>query len=369
MPSHIHVIEAEEAVAFEEPEFAQSPDDLDKDIFPRELSTIESIEELAFVLSKFLLISSLFSLGSDMLAQHVEGKRLFVQRPSPPPPPPPTGVSDGDDMEHRAPYDWRRSARYMGTGTLFVGCAQFIRLGIIAQLFDPKDHTLATVLKKTAINQFIMSPLVNGAAMFTLTYIRFRDSGKAWEKLQADFCEAQLVAYTIKPLGNFCAFFFFPDNLTGQLVITRSVAFLYNTYFSVVAHRDEHPEAGEVEEWIEEDGEGLGSDGKSQKWWWNSLTHETRWTDPITGKCTQATPPPERTGETPLHSYRRADSPRWSQRSPSRRSKGSAFGSSRGTPLPPGAGDDMGLGSSIPDTPSHQRVRIRRACTVPWWPW
>eukprot|EP00756_Hemistasia_phaeocysticola_P047697 Hpha_TRINITY_DN22163_c0_g1::TRINITY_DN22163_c0_g1_i1::g.103564::m.103564 len=272
--------EIRELMWFSEPEIALSPDDLDRDIFPQELTAFESFESAALVLGKFVVVSCVFSFGSDACAQYLQGRRWCVAKPEPPPLPAASLRSTpGDKLVTRpVPYDWSRTIRYMGTGTVFVGASQFLRLGLIAHIFDPKDTSIRTVIHKTAVNQFLLSPVVNAGAMFMVVYSRDRDCEYAWEKLKDDFCEAQMASYCVKPLGNLLAFLLFPSSMTGQLLITRSVAFFYNIYFSILTHRDIHGE--HVHEWVEET--GWEKDGRSgdEKWYWHTETHATQWWDP-----------------------------------------------------------------------------------------
>eukprot|EP01062_Namystynia_karyoxenos_P077693 TRINITY_DN786_c0_g2_i1.p2 TRINITY_DN786_c0_g2~~TRINITY_DN786_c0_g2_i1.p2 ORF type:complete len:320 (+),score=101.39 TRINITY_DN786_c0_g2_i1:187-1146(+) len=272
-------LENEEIEMLISPEFAGSPDILDGVIFPRDLSAFESAEAVLWVIGNFVVVSCVFSFASDCMAQHVQGRRFCVGKPPcPPPPPGGPGIGPGDGGKRPLPYDWKRSFQFMGTGTIFVGGAQFIRLGLIRTMYDPNDRSLRTVLEKVALNQFILSPVVNCGAMFTLVYCQYRDCAYAWEKVKDDFCEAQMVAYTVKPLGNFIAFFCFPGNLMGQLLVTRTVALAYNTFFSVLVHRDLQGE--HVVEWVKEKGWKEGEEEGDEEWYWETETHKAQWTDP-----------------------------------------------------------------------------------------
>ena len=211
-----------------QPEVAMSPDDLEFDLLPEDL--LEETELATVVLlGRFLIINAVFSLGSDMVAQTV-----IEEKPS-------------------SQYNWERTGYYIATGTVFVGMSQFFRLYLIRSIFAD-DTTLKTALEKTCFNQLLLSPIVNAGAMAAVQFTRTWSWLDVKQKLYQDYWEAQLVGYAVKPVGNLAAFVLFPTNIVGQLVITRVVAFGYNTYFSVVSHKDIRKTVSENEE--EDDGDG-----------------------------------------------------------------------------------------------------------------
>eukprot|EP00759_Apiculatamorpha_spiralis_P054995 PhF_6_TR7190/c0_g1_i1/m.10744 len=139
------------------------------------------------------------------------------------------------------PFDWPRAFKFAFTGVIFCGVVQFIRLEFIDVIFPRKgEQTLTMAIYKTVFNQLIFSPIVRVASMSTIQYMKTRDCNDVKLKLKNDFFEAQAVSYAVKPIGNFLAFWIFPHNLVGQAVMIRSVAFVYNVYFSYKANREVH---------------------------------------------------------------------------------------------------------------------------------
>eukprot|EP01064_Diplonema_japonicum_P031553 TRINITY_DN5698_c1_g1_i2.p1 TRINITY_DN5698_c1_g1~~TRINITY_DN5698_c1_g1_i2.p1 ORF type:complete len:246 (+),score=48.32 TRINITY_DN5698_c1_g1_i2:54-791(+) len=195
-----------------EPDVAMSPEALEVDLLPMDFTDDESGLTLLVLLGRFSLISALFSMGSDVCAQSLEGKPL---------------------REH----NWSRTGKYMVTGTVFVGLTQFARLSFIDKIFQGSSHTITVALEKTILNQFVLAPIVNAGAMAAIEFSQTYSTATVMARLRANYCEAQIVGYAVKPLGNLTAFLLFPSNLVAQLVITRTVAFGYNTYFSIVTHR------------------------------------------------------------------------------------------------------------------------------------
>jgi hypothetical protein len=155
----------------------------------------------------------------------------------------PAAPTDGALKELPEPFDWNRAFKFAFTGVIFCGVVQFVRLEIIDVIFPKNEGTTFTMaIYKTLFNQLIFSPVVRIASMSTIQYMKTRDCGDVKLKLQNDFFEAQAVSYAVKPVGNFLAFWIFPHNLVGQAVMIRSIAFIYNVYFSYKANREVHPE-------------------------------------------------------------------------------------------------------------------------------
>eukprot|EP00760_Papus_ankaliazontas_P010897 PhM_4_TR14563/c0_g1_i1/m.45604/K13348/MPV17; protein Mpv17 len=228
--------------------------------------------DYASTLGQMIALNAGFSFSSDVVAQLLEGKRCCgptkaaVSHSAPASPT--TGVAvkedppivvqepakeDGAEVssstsgsteeieELPEPFDWERAIKFACTGVIFCGVMQFIRLEIIDAVFPKgKEMSWQMALYKTAFNQLIFSPIVRAMSMSTIQYIKTRDCNDVALKLKNDFFEAQAVSYAVKPVGNFLAFWIFPHNLVGQAVMIRSIAFIYNVYFSYMAHKEVH---------------------------------------------------------------------------------------------------------------------------------
>eukprot|EP01065_Artemidia_motanka_P025781 TRINITY_DN30746_c0_g1_i1.p1 TRINITY_DN30746_c0_g1~~TRINITY_DN30746_c0_g1_i1.p1 ORF type:complete len:385 (+),score=121.25 TRINITY_DN30746_c0_g1_i1:70-1155(+) len=246
--------------------------------------------DVVLPLAEFVGMNAAFSFGSDVTAQLFEGRRLWARRRRPAEAAaeadrpvakrrrPRRNVLDlgsprsesGSDSscgvtseERSAPdetqdegqpergpaaeevIDYGRSAAFAGTGVVFCGVAQFIRLRVIDEVFEAGDQSLATAVAKTGVNQLVFSPVIRAASMATITYHATRDWSCVRERLRDDFCEAQTVSYMVKPASNLVAFVLFPNHILAQAVVMRTASFAYNVYYSCVTHKSLRRQAEE----------------------------------------------------------------------------------------------------------------------------
>jgi len=247
----------------------------------------EMIASFSWVLGEMIVINAGFSFASDVLAQMLEGKKMFGKTQkrfykkageTPPPTVPPTPepglegttapvptqqgaavpapprqieIDPETGRPYPEPFDWDRCIQFTCTGVIFCGVVQFLRLEVIDVIFPAgqKGKEFEMAVYKTLFNQLIFSPVVRVTSMATLQYIKSRDCEDVRLKIRNDFFEAQAVSYAVKPVGNFLAFYLFPHNLVGQAVMIRGIAFVYNVYFSYKAYKEVHPDelAAEME--------------------------------------------------------------------------------------------------------------------------
>eukprot|EP00756_Hemistasia_phaeocysticola_P000984 Hpha_TRINITY_DN10715_c0_g1::TRINITY_DN10715_c0_g1_i1::g.43715::m.43715 len=224
--------------------------------------------ELAVSLSQFIALNAAFSLGSDVTAQVFEGRRLCFRRrlrrdprrkrrpfssdsgsssPSVMSADEGAGGScavedeaeDEEEEERRKKesIDWNRALAFAGTGVLFCGVTQFVRLKVIDAAFDPADQSVTAAVMKTGVNQLVFSPVVRLASMATITYGSSRDWEHVKKQIRAEFFEAQAISYMVKPVSNLAAFALFPNHILMQAVVMRSASFAYNVYYSCVTHK------------------------------------------------------------------------------------------------------------------------------------
>ena len=170
--------------------------------------TMDAMEKLA----EFVSMNAAFSFSSDMIAQ------VLVE-----------GGNEG--------IDFARSARFAGTGVVFCGLAQFVRLRVIETAFEGAGDDLSVAVSKTVVNQVLFSPVIRVASMASITAMRTNDWNEVKSKIRNDFIEAQTVSYLVKPASNLIAFVVFPHHIFAQAVTIRSVAFAYNIYYSYLSHR------------------------------------------------------------------------------------------------------------------------------------
>eukprot|EP01060_Flectonema_neradi_P019892 TRINITY_DN27406_c0_g1_i1.p1 TRINITY_DN27406_c0_g1~~TRINITY_DN27406_c0_g1_i1.p1 ORF type:complete len:309 (+),score=60.37 TRINITY_DN27406_c0_g1_i1:29-928(+) len=171
---------------------------------------MDAMEKLA----EFVSMNAAFSFSSDVLAQ------VLVE-----------GGNEG--------IDFMRSTRFAGTGVLFCGVAQFVRLRVIEAAFEGyASEQLSVAVGKTLVNQVLFSPVIRVASMASIAAMKTNDWVEVKAKIKNDFFEAQTVSYLVKPASNLIAFVVFPHHIFAQAVTIRSVAFAYNVYYSHLAHRE-----------------------------------------------------------------------------------------------------------------------------------
>lgn len=85
-------------------------------------------------------------------------------------------------------------------------------------------------IKKVLLDQLVFTPVFLASLLSIISYSQKQDIGYVQDKLRHQYFDILLTGYSVWPLVQLINFGFVPLNY--QVLVTQTVAFLWNIYFS-----------------------------------------------------------------------------------------------------------------------------------------